>query len=103
MACKECGNKIARDNKDIYVKKNKIKLCKKTGITILLAILLNGILAVSSYNYVQYVVYKENIQIIELENYKNEQFKIEQTKVEQIKTEQNDTQFQNMSRTVYIE
>lgn len=98
MACKECGHKIARDNKDIYVKKNKINFCKKTGITIMLAILINGILILSAYNYVQYLVYKENIQVIELENYRDSHIK-----TKQIKKEQNDIQFQNMNRTIYIE
>lgn len=43
---------------------------RQVWYAVVLAILINGILMVSSYNYAQYLAYKESVQVINLENYK---------------------------------
>lgn len=91
MACNECGSKMASGEDYICLRDNKTMFLKKTWKVIILAILINGILIMSSYNYVQYLAYKESIQIIKLENYKSEQLNLEQKNV----------QLQNMNRVVY--
>lgn len=39
---------------------------------VVVAILMNGILMIGSYNYAQYLAYKESVQVIKPENYKPE-------------------------------
>lgn len=92
MACNECGSRMVSDADYMCLKNNKTMFFKKTWKATILAILINGILIMSSYNYVQYLAYKESIQIIELENYKSEQLNLEQKNI----------QLQNMNRIVYI-
>lgn len=78
MACNECGSRMVSDTGYICLRNNERMFFKQAWKAIILAILINGILIISSYNYVQYLAYKESIQIIKLENYKSEQLNLEQ-------------------------
>ncbi|WP_054743307.1 hypothetical protein [Cellulosilyticum ruminicola] len=49
---------------------NRVQYRKQVGYAVVLAILVNGILMISSYNYAQHLAYKESVQIIKLEHYK---------------------------------
>ncbi len=79
MTCNKCESRVVSNADCICLSNNKIMFLKKTWKASILAILINGILILSSYNYVQYLAYKKNIQIIKLENYKNEETDIKQT------------------------
>lgn len=88
---RKCGSKMVSKDNEIYAYENRIINHRQTYLSVILAILINGILIISSYNYAQHLAYKENVQVIKLENYKNIQRNIEQKHI----------QLQNMNRIIY--
>ena len=94
MVYKKCGSKMVSEDDQQYVEKekNKARYIKQAWHTMILAILINGILIIGSYNYAQYLAYRENVQVIKPENYKTKQRNMEQR----------DIQSWNMSQIVYL-
>lgn len=73
MVYKKCGSKMVSEDEYVEREIYRTSFIRQTWCTIVLAILINGIIIIGSYNYVQYLAYKENVQVIKPENYKIKQ------------------------------
>lgn len=100
MFYKQNGSKIVNEE-EINCKvdgEDRGRYEKQVWYAVGLAILMNGILMVGSYNYAQRLAYRESVQVIKLENYKMSNQDEEMSSISQksIKTKHIDKKTSNL-------